>query len=413
MQIIKETQASEIDENEIRNLTNELRRYLTNSYEDKSELNYIKRINSLILFSGVLIQIHNYTEAIRQISKILQKMEEKINLNIDKNDTYNFSMFIFNSLVSEKILYLLSLIADKSELKRTKIIIYINLLDLSPIFNVKLRSFILGDLYKFCFDSYKRFIGRKTIKEIPNIKENKLLCHMILARHKIRSLYFSSNKNVIKNVVLLFDLNFPILRDKHFLINFKKLFKKKNHKNYFYIAFFEEYLFIFKNFYKYEMDKAKEEENEYFNLNHLEYENRNSYTNINSTLQKKKLVEENFNIEKENDSFNKNTFNEQNNKDFNNKITHLANDHIRSMNPPIKKSFFEGFGNDEFIRKHEDPIKNADIIQSENENEDVRITENKSFEKDQKIHLNNINIIDDENGIFKILKNFFLLKQIF
>jgi hypothetical protein len=263
----------------------------------------------LLLFSGILIQINNHTEAIRQISKILEKLEKMKDCNGDKTPQYNFSMLIFNSLVCEKILYLLSLIAEKSELKKTKIIIYINLIDLSPIYNSKLRQFILGDLYRFCYETYKSFIKRKTIRKIPDIRTNDLLFQMILSRHKIRCLYFSSRENIIKNVVLLFDLNFPILKHKQFLINFKKYFKKPRHKNYFYMAFFFETLFLFKNFNKYRIEKDDETEQEtnvnldFFQLNknkNPKIKKKNSDSKLNSPIVSKFSI----NVKK----FNENSF---------------------------------------------------------------------------------------------------------
>lgn len=255
-----------MEEGEIKNLTNDLRKYLSSQINKDDDLTYLKQINSLLLFSGILIQINNYTEAIRQIGKILEKMENLIDGNYSRKSQYNFSIFIFNSLISEKVLYLLSLIADKFELKKLKIILYINLLDLSPIYNVKLRLFILGDLYHFCFETYKKFIKRKTLRDVPEIRFNGLLYDIILARHKIRSLYFSSKTNVLKNVVLLFDLNFPILKNKHFLITFKKFFKTKPNRNLYYISFFDDHLFLFKNFQKHTLEN---ENLDTFNFNEI------------------------------------------------------------------------------------------------------------------------------------------------
>ncbi len=231
---------------------------------------------------------------------INSSIENNNSIKLNRNQ-YNFSNFIFNSLVSEKILYLLSLIAEKNDLKRTKVIIYINLLDLSPIYNIKLRSFILGDLYNFCFDTYKKYIKRKSLRENRNNKDNRLLCQMILARHKIRCLYFSSKPNIIKNVVLLFDLNFPILKDRQFLINFKKYFHSKDNKNYSYIAFFDERLFLFKNFNKHHLEKSKnfKEENEqnFFNRNSFNYINRTSIIKNTDGNQIENEIQKNKNLE--------------------------------------------------------------------------------------------------------------------
>ncbi len=229
----------------MKNLTNELRKYLNNSSEQDNDQSRLKQINSLLLFSGMLIKINNHNEAVRQIRKILELLDKTLEKNNNKNIQYNFSMFIFNCLISEKLLYLLSIIADKSELKKSKMVIFINLLDLSPIYNSRLRLFILGDLYKFCDETCTNLKKRLSKKDLMDISSNEIYITMMLSRQKIRSLYFSSCENK-KNVILLFDLNFPILKDINFLEKFKKYFLKKNkHKNDFYISFFDERLFIF------------------------------------------------------------------------------------------------------------------------------------------------------------------------
>jgi hypothetical protein len=202
----------------------------------------LRQINSLLLYSGLLIKINNHTEAVRQISKILELLDKMIDENNKKNIQYNLSMFIFNCLISEKILYLLSLIADKSELKKSKMVIYVNLLDLSPIYNSRLRLFILADMQKFCYDFCTNLNKRMPEKDLNS---NKDLITMMLFQQKIRYLYHSSNDKK-KNVILLFDLNFPILSDLNFLEKLKKYFlNKKKHKNNFYISFFEDRLFVF------------------------------------------------------------------------------------------------------------------------------------------------------------------------
>jgi len=260
---------------------------------------------------------------------------------LENNSLENFSIFIFNSLVSEKILYLLSLIAEKSELKQTKIIIYINLLDLSPVYNVKLRLFVLGDLYNFCLDTYKRCIKRRTLIETAKIKENSLLCHMILARHKIRSLYFSSKSNIIKNVVLLFDMNFPILKDKHFLIYFKKFFRRTDIQNYFYLSFFDEYLFLFKNFRQYELEKAKMNESIDLHVKESKMENKNHYQNINSIADHDKNYDylvNNFtrkakgNLNENDENKNKSYFEDENKMEKEEKGVDFDKDNIRIQN---------------------------------------------------------------------------------
>jgi len=193
----------------------------------------------------MLIKVNNHTEAVRQISKILELLDKMIEKNNKKNIQYNFSMFIFNCLISEKILYLLSLIADKNELKKSKMLIFINLLDLSPIYNSRLRLFIIGDMSKFCNDSCLNLEKRLPKKDLIEIHSNELFYTMKLSNYKIRSIYHTSSEKK-KNVILLFDLNFPILKDINFLEKFKKYFlKKSKHKNDFYISFFDEKLFIF------------------------------------------------------------------------------------------------------------------------------------------------------------------------
>ena len=62
---IKKESETGIEESEIRNLANELRKYLSNSNEEVDDLKYLKEINSLILFSGILIQINNYSDAVK------------------------------------------------------------------------------------------------------------------------------------------------------------------------------------------------------------------------------------------------------------------------------------------------------------------------------------------------------------
>jgi len=135
-------------------------------------------------------------------------------------------------------------------------------------------------------------------------------------------LYFSSKSNIVKNVVLLFDLNFPILKDKHFLIYFKKFFRRREHRNYFYLAFFDKYLFLFKNFQKYELENCKLDESVELQIKEKEFENRKSYPNINSMrnnnsnyLDLAKIFTRNYKGENDNDENNDNIYNKKNDFD--------------------------------------------------------------------------------------------------
>ena len=232
----------------ISNLITEFNRYFTfaNEGSDNSfNFNSLKHIAAHITQAGLLLEISNETEGIQECIKAMEKMK---NLMENLNSTGNLTKFAYLTIFSlffERILFLLSSLSEKYEQRKTQFFIYLNLLDLGPVYDRQIRAIILQKLL-----DYLNKTGLEFMKQTKNTNFSEFFreggyINTKIVRHKVRAL-LNMSKPYGKNILLLIDLNFPFAKESNFQEIIKDLVDKTKH--YFYFSCFNhQKLYIFRN----------------------------------------------------------------------------------------------------------------------------------------------------------------------
>jgi hypothetical protein len=210
--------------------------------ENHSTINSLKKIATMIIKSGLLIDINQETEAISECIKALrniQKLQEDI---IYMGNLTKFAFLSISSLFYEKILYYFSELSERYDQRRTQLYIYLNMLDLAPVYDRDIRVKYLQKLLDYLNNTSIQQIKTSKNAFLEFFKESNFI-NVKLVRHKTRAI-FNMTKKYPKNVVIMIDLNFSFIKDSYFQEIIKYAVFKENH-------FFNFALFDDKNLYVY------------------------------------------------------------------------------------------------------------------------------------------------------------------
>jgi hypothetical protein len=158
----------------------------------------------------------------------------------------NLTKFAFmpvSSIMYEKILYQLSLLSEKYDQKKTQFYIYLNIIDLCPVHDRKIRLKIMQKLLDH-LNSYS-ILKIKTNKDAYSALFNHSdFTDFKIIRHKLRAI-FNQSKTYQKNNVILIDGNLPFLKHSCFIDIIKNVMMCT--KNEYYISIYDEILYVWHN----------------------------------------------------------------------------------------------------------------------------------------------------------------------
>lgn len=224
----------------IRNLITEFQRYFDYTDHNDTSFNKLKHIAAHITQAELYLELANEGESLRECIRAMEKLK---NMKEHVNNYGNLTKYAFLSVASlffERILFLLSNLSEKYDQKKTQFFIYLNLLDLGPVYDKKIRSKILQKLLDYL---NKTGLDIMKIKNVDFFQENTFV-NTKLVRHKVRAM-LNMTKNFHKNILLLFDLDYPFMKDKTFQNIIINNIEKENH--FYHIALFDYHLYINKN----------------------------------------------------------------------------------------------------------------------------------------------------------------------
>lgn len=233
-------------EDDILTIVNEFNRYfvISNEEEPDNSFHSLKHIAAYITQASLLFQINNETDGIRQCILAMEKIRTLQNKIVTLGKMTKFAYLIICSLLFERILYLLANLSEKCDQKKTQFFIYLNMLDLGPVYDRKIRSNILQKLLDFLNRSGLDFQKQAKISPFEHFDKEDGFLNIKLVRHKVRAL-LNMSITYSKNVLFLLDLNLPFLKDN----NFQKILLKPiiKEKHFFYFSCFDEKLYIYRN----------------------------------------------------------------------------------------------------------------------------------------------------------------------
>jgi hypothetical protein len=233
-------------EEDILSIVNEFNRYfvITNEEDSENSFNSLKHIAAYITQASLLFQINNETHGIRQCILAMEKIKSLQQKIINLGKMTKFAYLIICTLLFERILYLLANLSEKCDQKKTQFFIYLNMLDLGPVYDRKIRANILQKLLDYLNRSGLDFQKLAKISPFEQFDKEDGFLNTKLVRHKVRAL-LNISITYPKSVLLLFDLNVPFLKDS----NFQKILINAimKDKHFFYFSCFDEKLYIYRN----------------------------------------------------------------------------------------------------------------------------------------------------------------------
>jgi hypothetical protein len=183
--------------------------YLTYVENEKSnnQFDEYKCIAAHIIQAGLLFDILKESDGIKQCIKALDKIKSLKETVINQTGKITKLAFVcVSNLFFEKILFLMSSLSEKSNQKKTQFFIYLNMLDLGPVYDKEIRNNITNKLTEEIYTKYRKVSDEDMFEKLKNAK---------LVKHKIEAIGDMSFHSK-KSIVFLLDYDFPLLKDSDF-----------------------------------------------------------------------------------------------------------------------------------------------------------------------------------------------------
>ena len=237
---------------QIQILVNDFETYIGCVENYTTSIDNFKCISAHIIQAGLLFLIKKENEGIKQCIKALEKIKSLQELVTKYGKMTKLAYVCVSNLFFERILFLLSTLSERFEQKKTQFYLYCNIFDLGPVYDRKIRIHALQKLYEY-IKSEEKAKKNAFVAEKSGFEATKLLKFV---KHKIRTVE-NMTKKIPKNILLLFDLSFPLIKEIDFLEIIVSV--TDSHRNFLYFACFDQKLYIYKNTKILERSRSKEE----------------------------------------------------------------------------------------------------------------------------------------------------------
>lgn len=201
----------------------------------------IKKATSLLMLANSFQILNKVEDSLKTCVQTIETLKIIAKDIQNKGKLTKFSYYLVTSVIFERVLKIIANVNSSMEKKKSEVFVFLKMMDLSLVYNRSLRNENLQKMGDFIKNTHYLLLKENQAKgELSNVFYNENFYYLKLIKHKLRTIT-NVSMNFRKNIVFLYDVDFPFIRQKSFRFKhfLKEIFTSSNFsRNSLYFALF-------------------------------------------------------------------------------------------------------------------------------------------------------------------------------